>query len=544
MLRKIIACPRASVPGAGPVAVVCAMALAAASVFASSASAQTIADQVGLTALIQRVGAGNQPTGAGVGVGQVEADEDGVNGAPYSAYPNTADSQFVGKTFTAMSGAINASNHATFVGAYLYGSNAIAPGIPNIYMYEVNSWLQGGYLLFGGGPPGPPPGILRIFNSSWIGSAGTANDIQLLRRADYAADQYDILFVSGVNNGPGANQPLMAYMYDGLSVGLVGGGHTSSVVPAGLDGPGRSKPEIVAPNTLTSFATPIVSAAASLMYQTAQTGAGLSGNLNARKSETIKAVLLAGANHGADGLHAWSNNPATSGANRGVTATPLDPIWGADLVNVDRSHRILTGLEQNGSATVPTSPNVTAAGWDFASVNTGNALNYRFRISSAVDKVSIVATWHRAVTTNFALAPLLANFDLTLKRIDNTGAAVTLVGNPGVGVFGGGNVVSQSTIDNIEHLYVTNLVAGDYVIELRRQADTAPNPTEVALAWIVPNTLRPGDVNGDGLVNVTDLLAVISAWGPCPVPANCPADVTHDGVVNVADLLMVISNWG
>jgi hypothetical protein len=59
---------------------------------------------------------------------------------------------------------------------------------------------------------------------------------------------------------------------------------------------------------------------------------------------------------------------------------------------------------------------------------------------------------------------------------------------------------------------------------------------------------NPGDVNGDGVVNITDLLAVIAAWGVCPVPANCPADVAPigagDGVVNIADLLTVISHWG
>ncbi len=52
---------------------------------------------------------------------------------------------------------------------------------------------------------------------------------------------------------------------------------------------------------------------------------------------------------------------------------------------------------------------------------------------------------------------------------------------------------------------------------------------------------RLGDVNGDGVVNVTDLLEVIGAWGACP---GCPADLNGDGVVNVTDLLLVIGNWG
>jgi hypothetical protein len=66
---------------------------------------------------------------------------------------------------------------------------------------------------------------------------------------------------------------------------------------------------------------------------------------------------------------------------------------------------------------------------------------------------------------------------------------------------------------------------------------------EIDLEPVNPQT--PGDVNGDGVVNVDDLLAVITGWGACPTPpVPCPADVTGDGAVNIDDLLMVITNWG
>ncbi len=52
----------------------------------------------------------------------------------------------------------------------------------------------------------------------------------------------------------------------------------------------------------------------------------------------------------------------------------------------------------------------------------------------------------------------------------------------------------------------------------------------------------PGDVNGDGAVNVTDLVQVISNWGPCEPP--CPSDDNGDGVVDVTDLIQVIVHWG
>jgi hypothetical protein len=50
-----------------------------------------------------------------------------------------------------------------------------------------------------------------------------------------------------------------------------------------------------------------------------------------------------------------------------------------------------------------------------------------------------------------------------------------------------------------------------------------------------------GDVNGDGLVDVTDLLAVMDAWGPCD---GCAEDLNGDGIVDVVDLLEVVGNWG
>lgn len=51
-------------------------------------------------------------------------------------------------------------------------------------------------------------------------------------------------------------------------------------------------------------------------------------------------------------------------------------------------------------------------------------------------------------------------------------------------------------------------------------------------------------ITGDGLVNVGDLLAVITSWGPC---TGCAADLSPahgNAQVNVSDLLGVITAWG
>jgi hypothetical protein len=55
----------------------------------------------------------------------------------------------------------------------------------------------------------------------------------------------------------------------------------------------------------------------------------------------------------------------------------------------------------------------------------------------------------------------------------------------------------------------------------------------------------PGDINGDGVVDVVDFLAVLASWGPCPEPPDsCDADCNGDGAVNVNDFLTVLANWG
>ena len=55
-----------------------------------------------------------------------------------------------------------------------------------------------------------------------------------------------------------------------------------------------------------------------------------------------------------------------------------------------------------------------------------------------------------------------------------------------------------------------------------------------------PYTPLLGDINGDGIVNVDDLLLVLGGWGSNP---GLPADLNNDGVVNVEDLLIVLANW-
>ena len=50
-----------------------------------------------------------------------------------------------------------------------------------------------------------------------------------------------------------------------------------------------------------------------------------------------------------------------------------------------------------------------------------------------------------------------------------------------------------------------------------------------------------GDVDGDGMVDVSDVLQIIGTWGSCQ---GCAEDLDNNGVVDVGDLLQLISEWG
>jgi choice-of-anchor B domain-containing protein len=55
-----------------------------------------------------------------------------------------------------------------------------------------------------------------------------------------------------------------------------------------------------------------------------------------------------------------------------------------------------------------------------------------------------------------------------------------------------------------------------------------------------------GDLDGDGVVGVTDFLELLAAWGPCPAPCppSCPADLDENCTVGINDFLLMLANWG
>lgn len=399
-------------------------------------------DDIGYAKLALELG-GALPTGTGIGVTHVEAS--GTQTPPRPYMPDVTLGEFSGKTFTPLSGSNAVSGHATSVAQIFYGNaTSVAPGITNIHNYDALDWLQSGSLNFGTASA-PQAETQRVQNHSWIATAPSGNPdiIEILRRFDYAIQESGFLGVVALNNGhPGDIPPLLGSCYNGISVGCTDGSHSFGTNTA--DGIGRTKPEIVSPQGLTSFATPIVASTAAMLMQGAPA--------DATKPVTMKAILMAGATKSQ--FPSWNRS----------TTHPLDAVYGAGQVNVYNSYHILAAGQQAASTTVP----VGRQGWDFTVTTTGSRLYFFDIPAGGTSSLSVVLTWNRVISGAFP-SPSSTLANLTLKLYNASGFTV------------GAQVdSSESAVDNVEHVWQPALAPGRYAMEVT--ADTTG--VTYGIAWI------------------------------------------------------------
>ncbi len=412
----------------------------AAAVFccASPANAYDTA-AVGYNQLLAELGIAT-PNGAGVTVSQIEAPF----GPAYA--PNT--SLFPGKSFTLMSPGSGVSGHATTVAGNFYGSG-IGAGITSVHLWDANHFLQEGLLDVANTGVAPLNETAKVENHSYMGSFGsTALDSDALRRLDYMVNTDDVIVVVAQNNGVSTTIPaLLDTAYNTISVGLTNGVHSAGFTT--FDVAGRIKPDIVAPESATSYATPIVAAAAAQMVQVANSHSWTNGAHN----QTVKAVLLAGATKSE--FASWSR----------TSTRPLDLRYGAGELNVYRSYHILAAGEHE-AGTIATVPNI---GWDFSTTTAGTK-KYFFDLTTPVRELTASLIWNRLVddpsVVGFDTAAFVANLDLKLS----TASGFTV-----------GTMIDQSvsTVDNVELIYLTNLLPGRYVWEV----SSPTTGMNYALAW-------------------------------------------------------------
>jgi autotransporter-associated beta strand protein len=430
------------------------------------------------------------PPGTGVVVEQNEAPLN--SGSPWQLAPNASASYLNhGITITyENTGGTSESGHADSVAQVFYGNKAT--GIPSAYgvttvdLFNADIWAETGSIASNtlnvwtnALPSAPPANDPVVANFSWVGSGSDQGyqspnlDNDALRRFDWYIDQYNLVGVVGVSGNAGASQvaALMACGYNSIAVGLgpgSGGLSAAGPVPStyGVDGAGRSKPDVVAwdpfENGEVSFSIPVVSAEAATLEQVARYYSFSAGT----NAAVIKAVIMASANK--NPLPNWGHTPTV----------PLDPQWGTGQINFNWAYQVMTA----GPQTASTTSLASSTGWAYSSLNpsnsAGNTQTYFFQVPSGQPyDLSALVTWERMITVGtssspYTFTPSLATIDLSLYQANGSFTLGSLLQS------------SSSSIDNVQYVFDRGLPAGEYALQVTRVDSLSGGSLGYfALAW-------------------------------------------------------------
>jgi hypothetical protein len=346
------------------------------------------------------------------------------------------------------------SDHAAGVaGAWYAGPTAgVSPDLSDIGLMSANGFVGGAALRTGEATAPVVDASLpmpNVVNASWAGTAGSAAlDTDVLRRIDYLVDRDGVTVVVGAGNTAFAvPATLPGQGYNSITVGASLGPSSGGL--STIDGTGRLLVDVVAPSTVTSFAAPLVAGAAVLIADRAQETPTLG---NADDPRMVRSLIMTGA----EKLAGWSN----------TSTQPLHPYQGAGELRVNRTYDVLMAGEKTvGSVS-------DSRGWDLGVGAVG--VQYYFVDNSYADgRLSVTLAWNRVTgdptdptgadrtdAANFTLfsgstvlaASALADLNLEVLTTDGASTPLTSL------------AVSQSTVDNVEHIYLTGLAPGRYAI--------------------------------------------------------------------------------
>jgi len=416
------------------------------------------ADQIGLSEL-QAIQPGLN--GSGIRVAQVEGPEtNGSNPPDFEVNPSASNVNQPASLFTYYStngitttfndGVVGAlSYHANDVASQFYGTQfGVATNVSHVDNYEASYFIS--TVIAGAGTM-----AAQVINSSFAITDSQDNPIQDPTTDqefdNYAANNPTKIFVAAAGDGGPPISP--ATMYNGIAVGAYGGATATGPTTIG----GRSKPDIVAPQTATSFASPLVAGAAAILVQAGAAGDGGVGTISSSQDfRTVKALLLNGAVKPAGWTHS--------------AMMPLDPSNGAGILNIYNSYELLAAGRQTpttSTITPSTGGNYTPAtniasfkpssGWDFNTITntaiTDTINHYYFNLTSASTATATIDWELQANQTT------LNNLDLLLYNV----ASGTMVAE------------SDSLVDNVEQVYLASLPAGEYDLEVVKRGNSGTN---------------------------------------------------------------------
>ena len=485
------------------------------SVIFSVCSGSIFADykqDIGYSNLIAELG-GSTPTGLGITVNHVEAatslvdhDNDGTADIPvYWPDYNSSDlvSDFItditgAKSFLESYGISTFSSHATGVAVHFYGSNSIAPGINNVYVYWADHWLGSGALdPIAGGNDLPVAMSSRISNHSYIGDINPV-DYSLvadtLRRVDWLIDTDEQLQVTGLINNAQSNGEIYSNSFNVIRVGKsdgINGMGTSDI--DSIYTSGRTGIDVVVDVATSSTATPIVAAASALLIEVGHNNPSLSTDLaaistsnrvgntiyNAERSEVIKAALLAGASRVTQNTEGAADISDYRDIAANQTNNGLDIRYGAGQLNIYNSYHILNAGEQNSVEDGgPGATGISNTGFDydpsFGGLNNSNTVaSYNFSTGNTPTVLTVSLAWNINIDEGPSPATFLGNatfYDLDLYVYDLTYGQV-LIAN------------SVSDKDNSENIWVNLPANRNYMIQVEPKSGQSAFDWDYALAW-------------------------------------------------------------
>ena len=221
-----------------------------------------------------------------------------------------------------------------------------------------------------------------------------------------------------------------------------------------------------------------------------------------------------------------------------VNSTALDGQWNRGVpINCDRGDPT---SDYDGSGSCWLTDNSSGDGCN-SDVDEG----YTTLTSGVIDLSQVdspVLSYARWFSNSTGAAPNTDTFVVEWSSNGSTWYELESVGPSGPEVDGGWVHVSFSVNDFAGDISQIQLrfTASDIGADTQSVVEAGVDAILVSAVDCDDVIQCPADANGDGVVNVNDLLTAISDWGL----SNSPADVNDNGVVDVEDLLLMIGAWG
>jgi hypothetical protein len=188
---------------------------------------------------------------------------------------------------------------------------------------------------------------------------------------------------------------------------------------------------------------------------------------------------------------------------------------------------------------------------NYCQINMGLDPSYHAFIRGAVAVSPLVSPVHDVTVTNLTSyhtiqgKGLKDNITVTAENVGN------FTENFNVAIYANATIINTVTFNLTSgssaskvFVWITGLAYGNYV--LKAAADQVPGETNIANNNFTYGTIKvtfPGNINGDGVVNLQDLGFITGNWQQTVPPAPANADINCDRHINLQDLGVVTGHW-